>query len=245
MHNIIQQIIDKKREDLAEEKKNDNKFRQAILKPKHGQVAIIAEVKFASPTNPNLGSPEQLLERVKEYEKSGADAISIITEKHFFKGSLGFVTRVKEVVNIPVLQKDFVIDEYQIYQAKSIGSDAILLIARLVDTETLKRFVEIALEIGIEPVVEINNEEDLKKAIATETSIIAVNARDLDTFEISVDKACNLLKKISEKYIKLGFSGINSKEEVNKYIESGVSGILVGTALMKAGNIDEFIGELR
>lgn len=269
---MLQQIIDKKREELIAEKKNklyssneeqsdgsigkrlnNSRLRQGkvgfaqTIKDAAAQkgVAIIAEVKFASPTSPNLGSTESLLDRVREYEKAGADAISIITEKHFFKGDLDFITRVEKEAAIAVLQKDFVVDQYQIYQAKDIGADAILLIARLVEAETLKQFVELALEIGVEPVVEINDDKDLMKARATDTNIIAVNARDLDTFEVSVEKACMLLKQIPDSYIKLGFSGIKSKTEVDKYIESGANGVLVGTALMKANNISNFIEGLR
>lgn len=207
--------------------------------------AIIAEIKFASPTNPNLGSPEDLLDRAREYQKAGADAISIITKKAFFKGDIGFVSQVKKVVKIPILQKDFVIDEQQIYEAAHIGSDALLFIARLVSKEKLKTFVLLAQKLGIEPVVEVFDEEDLKKAVAINTRYIAVNARDLETFVVDIDVACKLMEKIPNKFIKLGFSGIQGRLEVEKYIKAGAKGVLVGTALMKAKNIKEFIGVLR
>ncbi|MBI2430920.1 MAG: indole-3-glycerol-phosphate synthase [Candidatus Levybacteria bacterium] len=207
--------------------------------------AIIAEIKFASPTNPNLGSPEDLLDRAKEYEKAGADAISIITKKAFFRGDIRFVSEVKKVVKIPILQKDFVIDERQIYEAKKAGADALLLIARIVSKEQLKAFVLLAQKLGIEPVVEVFDEKDLKKAVATKARFIAVNARDLETFAVDVDGACKLIEKIPNKFIKLGFSGIQSRAEVEKYIKAGAKGVLVGTALMKAKNIKEFIGGLR
>lgn len=186
-----------------------------------------------------------LLERVKEYELAGADAISIITEKHFFKGDLSFVSKVKEAVSLPVLQKDFVIDEYQIYESKQAGADALLLIARLVDGDMLSRFVSLTKQLGIEPVVEINDEKDLEKAVISGTNIIAVNARDLDTFEMDVERACELMNKIPEKFVRLGFSAIQSRDEVGKYREAGARGVLVGTALMKTSNIAEFIEEIR
>lgn len=208
-------------------------------------VAIIAEMKFASPTNPNLGSSEDLLDRAREYQKAGADAISIITEKHVFKGDIGFVSQVKKVVKIPILQKDFVIDKQQIYEAKNAGADALLLIARIVSKKQLKAFVLLVQKLGIEPVVEVFDEKDLKKAVATATKFIAVNARDLETFVVDVDKACKLMEKIPDRFIKLGFSGISSKTEVKKYTDAGAKGVLVGTSLMKAKNIKEFIGGLR
>src|SRR6266700_1535424 len=122
--------------------------------------------------------------------------ISIITEKHYFKGDISFISKVKENVSLPVLQKDFIIDPVQIYEAKEAGADALLLISRLVTERQLQKFVSLCFSLGIEPVVEINNEEDLKKTITTKTNIIAVNARDLDTFIVDIEKACLLMQEI-------------------------------------------------
>lgn len=254
MHNILLKIIDKKKEDIKKleimkhESRSNNKktlIHNSLFMIPGNEVAIIAEVKFASPTNPNLGSREKLLDRVKKYEDAGADAISIITEKHFFKGDTKFISQVKKEVDIPVLQKDFVIDKQQIYESKNIGSDALLLIAKLVDKKTLEDFVELCFSLEVEPVVEVNNEEDLEKAIITNTNIIAVNARNLENFEIDVEKACKLIKKIPDKFIKLGFSGINSRNEVEKYKKAGAKGVLIGTSLMRTKNIKEFIEGLK
>jgi len=242
MHNILVSIVEKKKRDLEQQKeKNIPSFRNLFSREKIG---LIAEVKFASPTHTNLGSHEELLKRVKAYKEAGASAISLITEKYYFKGDGTFVEQVKNEVSLPVLQKDFVIDMAQIHEAKQFGSDALLLIARLVTTEQLQQFVDICLSIGIEPVVEINNEEDLQKALETKTKIIAVNARDLETFSIDIDRACLFIKKIPSHFIKLAFSGINSSAEVAQYKESGANGVLVGTSLMKAKNIGEFIKNL-
>ncbi len=221
------------------------KFVDAILMPKKGNIAIIAEIKFASPTEPNLGMRENLVKRAKEYEQAGADAISLIAEKNIFKGDMADVAKVKKHVPLPILVKDFVIDEHQIYETKKAGADAILLIAKLVDRETLAEFVTKAQAIGLEPVVEINNEADLEKTVGVNAEIIAVNARNLDTLVVDVDEACKLLMKVPDKFIKLGFSGVNGRSDVNKYKKAGAKGVLVGTALMKAQNIKEFIGGLR
>lgn len=267
MNHILEQIIIKKREDLKEKKKRISLEKLKARKGERGlsgvfykaitklinDPAVIAEVKFSSPSSKHLtcvpaeraGLKNDLLKRVKQYELSGADAISIITEPYFFKGSIDFIGQVKEVVRLPILQKDFVIDEYQIYEAKRAGSDALLLIARLVDSGTLERFVEFCFAEGIEPVVEVFSEEDLEKAIAIKTRFIAVNSRDLDTFEVDVAKACEIMKKISEKFIRLGFSGIKSAEEVEMYREAGARGVLVGTALMKTDDIGGFIDLIR
>lgn len=255
---FLEEIIEKKKEELSSsviasevegsyhiERLSGARFFESLSVAQNEKgVALIAEVKFSSPTNPNLGSSDELLERVKVYEEAGADAISVITEKHFFKGDPEFVTKVKEVVSLPVLQKDFVIDEQQIYEAKEIGSDALLLIARLVDGKTLKKFVNLCFDLRIEPLVEINSEEDLEKAVGTKTKIIAVNARDLETFVIDVVKACCLMKKIPDTFVKLGFSGVHSAKEVSQYKKAGAKGVLVGTSLMQAGDIVGFVNKL-
>jgi indole-3-glycerol phosphate synthase len=260
MHNILLEIVERKKEDLKIQKKNvgvtlavtlrkDNRkgrpyrnFRETIISSKN--IAIIAEVKIASPNAGVLGSKKDILERVMQYEKAGANAISFITEQHYFHGDISFIPKIKEKVAIPVLQKDFVIDAYQIYEAKQAGSDALLLIARLLNKKTLQKFVNLCQDLDIEPVVEINNAEDLEKAIATTTNIISVNARNLEDFSIDVAGACNLLKKIPDKFIKLGFSGIHGPKEVQQYKDAGVKGVLVGTELMKARRIKEFIRSL-
>src|SRR3989344_153754 len=246
MHSKLEEIISKTREDLEKRKKQiPNFFYKAMTRPKYGSIAIIAEVKFASPTESKLGSKDQLLERVKQYKKAGADAISIVTEKHFFKGDPKFVGQIKKVTSLPVLQKDFIVDEYQIHEVVKAGADAILLITKLLSKEQLIKFIEIAQSLRLEPVVEINDEAELEKAVATNTGIIAVNARDLDTFIVDVDKACGLLQKIPDRFIKLGFSGILSRVEVEKYQKAGAKGVLIGTALMKTQNVAEFIEGVR
>jgi len=293
MNKMLEKIIAKRREDLRKKKKKISleKLKEGVkglwnekysgmrffdsLSVAQNDIAVIAEVKFASPSmgdidlsirpHPNplprsgrgqalkgegnelsiFDMSKDLVKRVKEYESAGAEAISIITEQHFFKGDPSFVTIVKNAVALPILQKDFVIDEYQIYEAKHIGSDALLLIARLVDGEMLRRFVFLTKQFGIEPVVEINDEKDLEKAVTTEARFVAVNSRDLDTFEVNVEKACRLMKKIPERFIRLGFSGIQSAVEVQNYKNAGAKGVLVGTALMRTKKIGDFILSLR
>ena len=265
--NIIERILQRTRESVDERKKRHpgkprsggthpgsdsgvallprmtrNSFKDAITKR---EVAIIAEVKFASPTEPHLGSPDELLSRVREYEAAEADAISIVTERHFFQGDPLHVGKIKQAVSLPVLQKDFIIDEYQIYEAALGGADAILLIAKLVSKKELVAFVTLAKKLELEPVVEINDEEDLKKALATITDIIAVNARDLDSFVVDIDRACNLLNQVCDDYIRLAFSGVFSRKEVEKYQDAGAQGVLVGTSLMKAKNVKDFMLSLR
>ena len=238
MHKILKQIVEKKQEYLNGLK------RSRFLNLPENKMAIIAEIKLASLTVPYLGSEKDIVKRAVDYKQAGADAISIITEKHFFKGSPDFIPRLKAKTDLPILQKDFVIDPYQIYEAKIIGADALLLIAKIINKKTLINFVALCQKIGIEPVVEINDESDLKKALGTSTKIIAINARNLNTFIVDIDQACQLIKKIPDRFTKLAFSGIKSSIEVKKYQQAGAKGVLVGTSLMKAKNIKQFIKNL-
>jgi indole-3-glycerol phosphate synthase len=256
MNQILQQIIAKKKLDLMryqnfslqfQQKKRGNRlFFESIRNAK--QMAVIAEIKLASPSEKQLGTKELLIERAKMYERAGADAISIITENHFFHGDPSFVSQVKNVVQIPVLQKDFILDKKQIEEASSLGSDALLLIARIISPEQLQEFVSYCFAIGIEPVVEVNSEEDLAHALATEATIIAVNARDLDTFVVDIAKACSLLEKIPADRVRLGFSGVHAPADALHYRQTGAKGVLIGTELMKKQeeqSITAFIQEVK
>lgn len=258
MHSILQDIITKKLEDILSEREEisereivslaakvekTHKFIDAITQAKQNP-ALIAEIKLASPTKLFFDKPTDVASRAESYKKAGVDAISVVVEKHFFKGDPKFITKIKEKIDTPILMKDFVIDPYQLYQAKKVGADAVLLIAKLVTKERLAEFVTLALAVGLEPVVEIHDNNDLEKTLATQTVIIAVNARNLSTFEVDVEAACELLQKVSGDYVKLGLSGIGSSKEVEQYLDAGVQGVLVGTGLMEAENIGDFIKEL-
>lgn len=255
MHAKIKQILAAKREDLRLEKSHDFRdydegskqkgygaFLHAFGKRK---MNIIAEVKLASPTHMQLGTFEGFEERLTLYEQGGATALSIITEPHFFKGDTSLVTQARMVTLLPILQKDFVIDPFQIYQARRLGADALLFIARIVTVQELQDFVDLALELGVEPVVEVFNKQDLEKALRTNTRIIAVNARDLDTFTIDKTRAYALLKEIPEEYLKIGFSGIENHDDVLAYQAAGASGVLVGTALMQSLDPEKLLKELQ
>ncbi len=256
MNDMIKKIIDTSEPDLLK-RKSENPvsvleekiaklpevldFRKAFEK----DLGIIAEIKLKSPSAGELANPGDVSEIVSEYKVGGADAISVITEKYFFNGDISFIKLVKEKTGLPVLQKDFVVDPYQIYESRIKGTDALLLIAKIISPDQLKKFVELCFEVGMEPVVEINDELDLENALQTNAKLVAVNARDLDTFEVDVERACELMKKIPSQYIKLGFSGVNSKEEVEKYQNAGANGVLIGTSLMKSADKKKFIEELR
>lgn len=229
----------------VEHKKKTRDFFRSMINPKAGNVSIIAEIKLASPSAGKLGDANDIGKKVKDYEKGGADAISIVVDKKYFGGKMDFIKQIEDAVFLPILAKDFVIDPYQIYEMKIYGADAILLIAKILSRKQLKEFVDLAFELGLEPVVEVQNKKELENAIYTQTRIIAVNARDLTTFEVDIGKACKLIKNIPKKFVSLGFSGVSGIKEVEKYKKSGAKGILVGTGLMKSNNIRKLLKELK
>lgn len=256
MHKILLDIIKSTTEEVQKRKQESpiedliqyghTSFKEAIFNPLKGGIGLIAEIKLASPTAGILGEQVDILNKLLEYQHAGADAISIITESKYFRGSLDLIAIVKRSISkLSILQKDFIIDDFQIEEAQKLGSDALLLIARIVDDSKLKQFVKLCREKDIEPVVEIFNSDDLAKAIESGTEIIAVNARDLDTFKVNVDRACEVLKNIPDSFIKLAFSGVRSRAEVEKYKKAGAKAVLVGTQLMRSDNIDELIKELK
>lgn len=231
---------------LIKETNGHISFKERILNPKIGDIGLIAEIKLVSPIEGKLGEETDIPNRLKNYQNAGADAVSIITEKKIFQGHPDLVSAIKSsTINLPILQKDFIINEFQIEESRKIGADALLLIAGIVSGGVLKRFVSLCKEKGLEPVVEICSQDDLAKAVKSETDIIAVNARDLDTFEVNVNRACKILRKVPEKFIRLGFSGIHSRAEVAKYKQAGVKAVLVGTELMKTDDISKKIKELK
>lgn len=256
MHNKLKEIIFKTKQDLKTRKQKISQKKLKILtvnisphpflkKLKDKKtLSVIAEIKLSSPTQPFLGKEIEIIKRAKDYQYAGVDAISIVTEKHFFNGNPAFVGKIKKVVPLPVLQKDFIIDPYQLYESKIAGADAILLIAKILSAKDLIFLVKESRKLGLEPIVEINNDSELKKATATTAKIIAVNARNLDTFAINIDYACNLIRKIPDKFIKLGFSGITQKEDIQKYKNAGANGILIGTSLMKAKDTKKYLSSL-
>lgn len=208
-------------------------FFQTITQPNIGNIGLIAEIKLKSPSAGVLGSLDAVISKVKEYEKAGADAISVVTDEKFFGGSLELFDTIKETVNIPVFRKDFIIDEYQLYESAQHKADAVLLIARILDNKKLEWFVQLSYKMGMEPVVEIYDEQDLEKAVRSNAQMIAVNARDLQNFDVNIEMAAKLGSMIPKNKVFVGFSGVNTREDVEMYLKSDAKAVLVGTSLMK------------
>ena len=211
-------------------------FRQAISVP--GRINLIAEIKKASPSRGIIRSdfdPEVI---ASIYESNGAAAISVLTDKEFFQGRLSFLADVRSVTHsVPLLRKDFIIDEYQIYQSRSAGADAILLIAATLDLSTLDRFLNIAHEIDLDCLVEVHSEDELDMVLRTNAPVIGINNRDLRTFNTNIRTTAKLSKRVPEERVIISESGIFSKEDVEFLSKCGVNAMLVGESLMKSNDI--------
>ncbi len=209
-----------------------------------GHINLIAEIKKRSPSKGVMRLDFDPLQIALAYQAAGASAISVLTDERFFDGKLGYLKTVKERVTIPVLRKDFIIDEYQIYEAALYGADAILLIAHILTLEELIRFREIAKSLGMDVLVEVHNEEEIEKAVASYASIIGINNRDLNTFNVDIATTQRLIRLIPENKIIVSESGIKSYEQIMFLKSLGVNAVLIGETFMKNKNIGEKVREL-
>jgi len=230
-----------RREALASTRKPVD-FREALARP---GMSFICEVKKASPSKGLIAKSFPYREIALEYEKAGAAAISVLTEPEYFQGSNTYLTEIKQEVSIPVLRKDFTIDAYQIYEAKVIGADAILLICALLDTETLRKFIEIADELGLSALVEAHNEAEIESALAAGATVIGVNNRDLKTFEVDISLCTRLRELVPPEVIFVAESGIKTPEDIEVLCDAGVDAVLVGETLMRSADKKTMLDALR
>lgn len=221
-------------------------FKEAISAG--GRVNLIAEIKKKSPSR-KKGFLKKLdvngLARI--YKENGARAISVLTDKKYFGGDASYIAEVRRVVNLPVLRKDFIIDEYQVYESRYLGADAILLIARILTREQIKSFMHLAKRIGMECLVEIHDENDLEKALVAGAKIIGINNRDLDTFKVDIETTFKLASKMPDQIIKVSESGITSNNDIARLKKISINAVLVGGSFLEAKDIAarmrEIIGE--
>jgi indole-3-glycerol phosphate synthase len=212
--------------------------------PKGSTCSLIAEIKKASPSKGLLSNHFDPLGLAKVYEGSGASALSILTDEHYFLGSLQFIPLVKINCPLPILQKDFIIDEYQIFEARRWGADAILLIASVLPDDQLTQFYILAREMGLSVIIEVHSEDELKRVLPLQARLIGINNRNLQTFETSLETTRGLAGKIPKGVVMISESGIFSRQDVLEVQKAGATAILVGEALMTSPDIPGKIREL-
>jgi indole-3-glycerol phosphate synthase len=211
---------------------------------KNNDFIYICECKHKSPSKGIIKEDYNYLDIAKEYERSGASAISCLTEPNYFLGSDKHLMDIKKNVNIPVLRKDFIFSEYQIYESKKIGADLILLICAILDFDTLKKYLDLAHKLGLSCLVETHNEDEIEMAIKSGAKVLGVNNRNLKDF--SVDN--NLAKELRKKYkdiILISESGVKDSSDIKGIKNAGLNGVLVGEALMKSSDIKKTLEEFK
>ena len=209
------------------------------------ETTLIAEIKKASPTLGNINLNINVEKQAIEYTKAGANAISVLTDEKFFKGDLKYLKKIKKITNLPILQKDFIIDPYQIYEAKYYGADAILLISSVLKEDYLNELVNLTHKLGLKCLVETHSKKDIEKALKTKAKIIGINARNLETFKIDLKNIIRLSPLVLSNHLLVAESGIKTREDVLKLKKAGVNCILVGTTLMQASDVGDKIKELK
>lgn len=216
---------------------------EAALKDK--PIAIISEVKRASPSKGLIAEDFDYLNIAKEYEEAGVSAISVLTEPYFFQGSDNILKEISENVKTPILRKDFTISPYMIYEAKLIGASAILLIVSILDDNQLKEYLEIADELGLSSIVETHDEKEIERALNAGARIIGVNNRNLKDFTVDIRNSVNLRKNVPEDIIFISESGIKTPEDVRILKENNVDGVLIGETLMRSDDKKTLIEVLK
>jgi len=247
---ILKKIITKTKEDL-EKRKNENDFnkflklkrdfrnvKKALKSTSDNPYRIIAEVKKASPSKGVIREDFNPIEIAKIYNET-ADAMSILTEPHFFLGSLEYLREINKFSKIPLLRKDFIVDEFQIAEAYYYGADFILLIAKALEGNELKKLYNFAKNIGLEVLFEIHDEEDLQKALEVGAEIIGFNHRNLKTFEMDMELSKRLIPKLPKDVIIVAESGISSPEIIKKLHKNGVDAYLIGEYFMRQDDIKQ------
>lgn len=254
---ILDEIVNRKRERLSYAKtkipledilskipdmEKPRPFKHAIKKDSKG-IRLIAEIKKASPSRGIIRQDFKLIEIAQVYREK-ADAISVLTEEDFFMGDLGYLNDIKKIVDSPILRKDFIIDEYQIYESRANGADAILLIVSLLDRSQAEEYLRMAEELGLSVLFEIHDLKELELALLTGADIIGINNRDLKTLKVDLNTTLEIKKEIPEGKVIVSESGIQKRQDVVRLEDAGIDAMLIGTVLMETEDIGRKISEL-
>ncbi|MDO5519959.1 MAG: indole-3-glycerol phosphate synthase TrpC [bacterium] len=237
----LKSIKDRALEIASKENEPETTFYSQLQSP---GIHFICEVKKASPSKGIIASEFDYIKIAKEYEEIGAACISVLTEPSFFQGDNEYLTRIKQTVSIPVLRKDFIIDEYQIYEAKTLHADCILLIAAILDKQQLKEYIEISHGLHMNALVEVHDRDELKKALEAGASIIGVNNRNLKNFTVDITRALSLREKVPKDIVFIAESGVKTAEDVLLLKENRVNGVLIGETFMKSNDKGKTMCEL-
>ncbi|WP_044640560.1 indole-3-glycerol phosphate synthase TrpC [Risungbinella massiliensis] len=251
MTTILDTILDQKRREVQELKEisfsldsqysiHAEKKRLSERLKDDQQITIISEIKRASPSAGRIATQVDIMQQAKMYEQLGAGAISVLTDTPFFKGSFTDLQDIRSITNVPLLCKDFIIDEIQIEYAKYMGADVVLLIVAALSPAQLQNLYQKAIQLDLEIIVEVHDEQELERAFDIAPQIIGINNRNLKTFEVDVTTTERLAKRLQgSSTLMISESGIRTREDVLRVKKAGVQGILVGEALMRSSSLEE------
>ena len=244
--NILDQIVAKTKFKLKEKKQglsieelisklDFQNFKESNFKKslENKTEAIIAEIKKASPSAGIISENFDPILKAKEYESFGVSALSILTEEDYFLGNIQYLKDIRANTSLPILRKDFIVDDYQIYESKLIGADCILLIASILNDDELKVFSETAEKLKLDYIIEVHNEEELHRIENFSSAIIGVNNRNLKTFEVDINNSIKLKKIFKEDNIFISESGIKSKKDIQQLQQHNINVFLIGESMMK------------
>jgi len=255
MHKIFSQILEAKKKRVKVLKKHQDTFLSLIKKApatnsfkeaikREGKISFIAEIKQASPSAGVLRKDFSAIGIARLFKKAKADAISIVTEEDFFLGKINYIEEVKKEVNLPILRKDFIFDEVQLLESKAVGADAVLLIMGVLNEEQLKKLYTFTKDLGMDALVEVHTEKELKKVLKIGADIIGVNSRNLHTFVVDLERQKKLLPFIPERVVRISESGIKTLKDILLLKGLGADAVLVGEVLMREENLEEKLKEL-
>jgi len=255
---ILNEIAEKTRERIADNKSvgthcvrpRTNKVRpydlfEKALTDKKNKMNFICEVKKASPSLGVICEDFDYIEIAKDYELAGASAISVLTEPFYFQGNDKYLSEISQEVKLPLLRKDFVVDEYMIYEAKFLNASAVLLICAILDDGQLSQYIKIAEKLDLAVLVETHDETEVKRALDCGAKIIGVNNRDLKTFEVDIKTSERLRKFVPDNKIYISESGIKTREDVKRLEDIGVDAVLIGETFMRSANKKAELARLR
>ena len=253
MNNLLTDICNRKKKEIEALKlkcslkslqklignKQNREFKKILKESqKNEKNNIIAEIKQSSPSAGEIIKDYYPEDIAVKYEKAGAGAISILTEKNFFKGSIDHLSLVNSKTNIPILRKDFIIDPYQIYESKVYKADSILLIMSILEDNEIKEYIKIANDIGLDCIIETHTLDEINRALKIDYPIIGINNRNLDNLSVNINNTLDMINKIPKSFTVIGESGIKSNENIMKYNDYGVYNFLIGETILRSSNYD-------
>ena len=230
--------------DAAEARTDFRSFAGALMDAPPNRVNIIAEIKRASPSKGAIRENVDPAAVAKAYEKGGAAAISVLTESAYFKGSAADLKAARVAQRLPVLRKDFIVDDYQVYESAAMGADAILLIVRILDERRLGHYFALAGELGLDVLVEVYGENELEPAAKIGATLIGINNRNLDSFDTDIGRAGRMAARLGGDVVAVAASGVAGRSDIEAGMKAGIRNFLVGESIMRANDPETFLREL-